>query len=96
MDYLLDQRLSDHGTYMFLDIYNALVAPQFGERGDVYYILYDFKKYVEAQERVDAAYRDRLGWAKKCLMNLANCGHFSSDRTIREYVEDIWHLESIQ
>lgn len=96
VDYLLDQRLSDHGTYMFLDIYNALVAPQFGERGDAYYILYDFKKYVEAQERVDAAYRDRLGWAKKCLMNLANCGHFSSDRTIREYVEDIWHLESIQ
>lgn len=96
VDYLLDQRLSDHGTYMFLDIYNALVAPQFGERGDAYYILYDFKKYVEAQERVDAAYRDRLGWAKMCLMNLANCGHFSSDRTIREYVEDIWHLESIQ
>ncbi|MDD7592752.1 MAG: glycogen/starch/alpha-glucan phosphorylase [Peptoniphilaceae bacterium] len=96
VDYLLDdQRLKDNGTYLFLDVYNSLVAPQNGERGDVYYVLKDFRAYVEAQERVDAAYRDRRGWARMCLMNLANCGYFSSDRTIREYVEDIWHLERI-
>lgn len=96
VDYLLDQRLSDHGTYMFLDVYNSLVAPQHGERGDAYYLLYDFERYIEAQQRVDCAYRDRLGWAKKCLMNLANCGEFSSDRTVREYVRDIWKVETIQ
>lgn len=96
VDYLLDQRLSDHGTYMFLDVYNSLVAPQHGERGDEYYLLYDFERYVEAQQRVDAAYRDRLGWAKKCLMNLANSGEFSSDRTVREYVRDIWKVDTIK
>lgn len=94
VDYLLNERLlSDNGTFMFLDVYNSLVAPQNGERGDQYYLLYDFRKYEEAQEAVDAAYRDRRGWAKKCLMNLANCGYFSSDRTIREYAEEIWKID---
>lgn len=96
IDYLLDEkRLSDRGTFMFLDIYNSLVAPQDGSRGDQYYHLYDFRSYVEAQEKVEQDYRKPLLWAKKCLKNLANSGYFSSDRTIEEYVEEIWHLDKI-
>lgn len=93
VDCLLDdQTFHDNGTFMFLDIYNSLVKPQHGERGDQYYVLYDFRKYLEAQERIDRDYRDRLGWAKKCLVNLANAGYFSSDRTIKEYAKEIWKI----
>lgn len=93
VDYLLDEeKLNDNGTFMFIDIYNELVNPQNGGRGDQYYNLLDFRSYVEAHDRIDRDYRDRRGWAKKCLMNLANCGRFSSDRTIREYAAEIWHI----
>lgn len=94
VDYLLDDRtFHDNGTFMFLDIYNSLVKPQHGERGDQYYVLYDFRKYAEAQEKIDRDYRDRLGWARKCLANLANSGYFSSDRTIGEYAREIWNID---
>ncbi len=93
IDMLLNEdSITDNGTFMFLDIYNELVSPQNGGRADQYYNLYDFRSYVEAQERVDEAYRDRRGWAQKCLKNLANSGYFSSDRTIREYAQDIWRV----
>lgn len=96
VDSLLDvNNFNDAGTFMFLDIYNSLVNPQNGERGDQYYILYDFESYAEKQKEIDRDYRDRRAWAKKCLMNLANCGYFSSDRTIRDYVRDIWKLDKI-
>lgn len=94
VDFLLDDQVfSDRGTFMFLDIYNALVNPQNNQRGDQYYVLYDFRAYCEAQAKIDRAYRDRKHWAQICLINLANCGYFSSDRTIQEYVDDIWKLE---
>lgn len=97
VDALLDDRnFHDNGTFMFLDIYNSLVKPQHGERGDQYYVLYDFRKYLEAQERIDRDYRDRLGWARKCLANLANSGYFSSDRTIREYAHEIWKIDPME
>lgn len=93
VDLLMDEsRISDQGTYMFLDLFNELVCPQHGERGDHYYNLLDFRSYTQTHDRVDKDYRDRRGWARKCLMNLANSGYFSSDRTIREYAEEIWHL----
>lgn len=96
VDALLDEKhYRDNGTFMFLDIYNALVNPHNGERGDQYYVLYDFKSYAEAQERIDQDYRDRRGWARKCLANLANSGGFSSDRTISEYAREIWHIRPI-
>lgn len=96
VDALLDEKhLKDNGTFMFLDIYNSLVNPQNGERGDQYYLLHDFRSYVEAQEKIDREYRNRRLWARKCLMNLASCAYFSSDRTIKDYVDDIWHLEKI-
>lgn len=97
VDSLLDDRnFHDNGTFMFLDIYNSLVKPQHGERGDQYYVLYDFRKYLEAQEKIDRDYRDRLGWARKCLANLANSGYFSSDRTIREYAHEIWKIDPME
>lgn len=93
VDILLNEGLiTDNGTFMFLDIYNELVSPQNGGRADVYFNLYDFRSYIQAQQRLDLAYRDRKGWAKLCLKNLANSGYFSSDRTIREYAEEIWRI----
>ena len=62
----------------------------------MYFILKDFRAYAQAQERVEAAYRDRDSWAKMALLNTACCGKFSSDRTIREYVDEIWHLDHIE
>lgn len=93
IDILLDENLiSDNGSFMFLDIYHELVDPQHGERGDQYYLLYDFRSYLEAHEEIDKAYRDKKTWAQRCLKNLANSGYFSSDRTILEYAEDIWKI----
>lgn len=62
--------------------------------GDKYLVLSDFAAYVEGQERVSAAYLDKEGWARKCLMNIANSGKFSTDRTIREYAEEIWGIQA--
>jgi len=90
---LIDEsKISDGGRYYFLDIYNELVNPQDGSRGDNYYLLKDFHSYKTAHQKVDEDYRDRRKWAKKCLLNLANSGIFSSDRTIGEYAEEIWKL----
>lgn len=61
----------------------------------MYFILKDFRAYAEAQEKVEAAYRDRDRWARMALLNTASCGKFSSDRTIEEYVKDIWHLDKL-
>ena len=89
-----------NGTYsedreLFRPIYDSLLTGQYG-RPDQYFILADFWSYVSAQRAVEAAYRDRKGWAKKALLNTASAGKFSSDRTIEEYVRDIWHLDRIE
>ena len=80
---------------MYRDLYNSLLKPIGGNRADMYFILKDFRSYAEAQTRVEAAYRDRDRWAKMALLNTACCGKFSSDRTIQEYVDDIWHLDAV-
>ena len=66
-----------------------------GQRPDVYYVLADFELYVKAQEKLAEAYKDKRGWAKKALINIANSGKFSSDRTIEDYVRDIWHIKKV-
>ena len=64
-------------------------------RSDTYFILADFRSYVEAQKKINAAYADEKEWARKAILNIAASGKFSSDRTIQEYVDDIWHLNKI-
>lgn len=81
---------------LFRDIYNSLLNTQSSSRADTYFILKDFRMYAEAQQRVDAAYRDQRAWARMAMLNTASCGKFTSDRTIEEYVKDIWHLNKVQ
>lgn len=89
---LKEKNISDNGTNHFLDIYNSLIDPKDGNRPDVYFVLEDFQSYIEAQQKIDKDYRDRRAWARKGLINMANSGFFSSDRTIRSYAEEIWKI----
>ncbi|MBQ6057358.1 MAG: glycogen/starch/alpha-glucan phosphorylase [Treponema sp.] len=89
------------GTYdpsrqIFKEIHDSLVYGVEGQRPDVYYLLADFDSYCKAQEKIAAAYSDSKGWARKTLINIANSGKFSSDRTIEDYVRDIWKLKKVQ
>ena len=90
-----------NGTYsngdfnMFHEIYDSLLNTNCSDRADTYFILADFKSYAEAQRKVEAAYRDSEGWAKMALLNTASAGKFSSDRTIQQYVDEIWHLDKV-
>ncbi len=79
----------------FRDIYDSLLNTKSSDRADTYFILKDFRSYAEAHDRIEKAYRDEKGWAKKAILNTASCGKFSSDRTIQEYVDEIWHLDKI-
>ena len=96
VEQLVDGTYSHGDHEMYRDLYNSLLKPTDGNRADMYFILKDFRAYAQAQERVEAAYRDRDRWAKMALLNTACCGKFSSDRTIREYVDEIWHLDHIE
>ena len=82
-------------TELFRDIYDSLLNTKNCSRADQYFILGDFRSYAEAQKRVEAAYKDEKKWAKMALLNTACSGKFSSDRTIQEYVDDIWHLDKV-
>ena len=82
-------------TELFRDLYDSLLKTKNTDRPDRYFILADFRSYADAQKRVEAAYRDEKGWAKKALLNTVCSGKFTSDRTIQEYVDDIWHLDKV-
>jgi len=89
------------GTYdpshqIFKEIHDSLVYGVEGQRPDVYYVLADFELYCKAQEEIAKAYTDKKAWARKTLINIANSGKFSSDRTIEDYVRDIWHLNKVE
>ena len=90
-----------NGTYspqdpeLFRTLYNSLLNTQSTSKADMYFILKDFKSYAEAQRKVEAAYRDEAGWAKKAILNVACSGKFTSDRTIQQYVDEIWHLDKV-
>ena len=79
----------------FRDLYNSLLNTQCTQYADTYFILADFRSYAEAQKRVMAYYKDEAAWAKSAILNVAHAGKFSSDRTIQEYVDDIWHLDKV-
>ncbi len=90
-----------NGTYspgdpdLFRPLYNSLLNTQETDVADRYFILKDFKAYAEAQKRVEAAYRNTSGWAKSAILNVACSGKFTSDRTIQEYVDEIWKLDKV-
>ena len=95
VDQLVDGTYSNGDTEMCRDLYNSLLNNQGGSRADMYFILKDFRSYADAQARAMEAYKDKEKWAKMALKNTACCGKFSADRTIQEYVDDIWHLDHV-
>ncbi|WP_080658044.1 glycogen/starch/alpha-glucan family phosphorylase [Clostridium butyricum] len=88
VDTLINGTLDDGGTGYFEDLYNALL-----EERDQYYLLADFESFKKTEEMVFEDYKDKKKWAKKCLANLANVGQFSSDRTIKQYADEIWDIK---
>ena len=84
-----------HDTEMFRHLYNSLLNTQSTSKADTYFILKDFKAYAEAQKKVEAAYKDEAGWARSAILNVACSGKFTSDRTIQQYVDEIWHLDKM-
>ncbi len=92
---MVDGTYSPNDHELFRDLYNSLLNSQGGQVADRYFILADFRSYVEAQRKISEFYKDREAWAKSVILNVAHVGKFSSDRTIQEYVDDIWHLDKI-
>ena len=86
---------SPNDPELFRDLYNSLLNTESSDRADTYFILKDFRSYADAQKKVEEAYRDTAGWAKSAILNTACSGKFTSDRTIQEYVDDIWHLDKV-
>ena len=95
VDQLVDGTYANGDKEMYRDLYNSLLNNQGGARADMYFILKDFRSYADAQARAMEAYKDKEKWAKMALKNTACCGKFSADRTIQEYVDDIWHLDHV-
>ncbi len=95
VDQLVDGTYANGDKEMYRDLYNSLLNNQGGSRADMYFILKDFRSYADAQARAMEAYKDTEKWAKMALKNTACCGKFSADRTIQEYVDDIWHLDHV-
>lgn len=93
---LINGFYSPQDPELFRDIYNSLLNTHSSDRADTYFILKDFESYIEAHTRIDASYRNEEWWARAAILNVANCGKFSSDRTIDEYVKDIWHLTKVK
>ena len=92
---LINGEYSPNDPERFRELYNALLVDGGYNRPDPYFILKDFRSYAEAQKRVEAAYRDEKGWARMAMINVAHAGKFTSDRTIQEYVDDIWKLDKV-
>lgn len=95
VDQLVDGTYANGDTEMYRDLYNSLLNNQGGSKADMYFILKDFRSYADAQARAMEAYKDTDKWAKMALKNTACCGKFSADRTIQEYIDDIWHLDHV-
>lgn len=95
LNQLVDGTYSPNDPGLFRDLYNSLLNTQCTQYADTYFILKDFRSYVETQKRVTEYYKDKTAWAKSAILNVAHSGKFSSDRTIQEYVDDIWHLDKV-
>ncbi len=95
LDQLVDGTFAHGDTEMYRQLHDSLLYRRGGDAADRFFVLKDFRSYVNAQKEIGKAYQDQEGWAKMALMNTASCGKFSSDRTIREYVDDIWKLDKV-
>lgn len=96
LNQLVDGTYSFNDKELFRELYNALLNSQDGASADRYFILGDFRSYAETQKRVAKLYADQDAWNRVALLNVAHVGKFSSDRTIQEYVDDIWKLDLIK
>lgn len=96
VDQLVNGYYSPENPDVFRELYNSLLDSNGYERADQYFILKDFRSYVDAQAKIEAFYCDSTAWAKAAILNVAKSGKFSSDRTIEEYVKDIWHLDKLE
>lgn len=93
VDSLVDGTFDDKGTGRYAELYDSLLKGANWERPDRYFVLRDFESYRNTQERINDSYKDRINWARKCWINIANSGKFSSDRTLREYAREIWQID---
>ena len=93
---LIDGTYEPNNPELFKTLYNSLLNTQSTAKADTYFILKDFKPYAEAQKKVEMAYRDEKKWARSAILNMASAGKFTSDRTIQEYVDQIWHLDKVE
>ena len=95
LNQLVDGTYSANDRELFRELYNSLLNPPQGQVADRYFILADFESYANAQKKISAYYQNKSAWAKSAILNVAHVGKFSSDRTIQEYVDDIWKLDKI-
>ncbi len=93
---LINGQFAPHDPELFRDIYESLLHTTKYNKADMYFILADFRSYAETQKKVEQAYRDEKAWAKSAILNTASSGKFTSDRTIQEYVDQIWHLDKVE
>lgn len=92
LDALVDGTLKDNRTKIFKELYDSILKGASWHEPDHYYLLLDFNDYLETKKRVNADYKNKKEFYKKCWLNMCNAGKFSSDRTIKEYADEIWHL----
>ena len=92
---LINGEYAPNDPERFRELYNSLLNTKSSDRADTYFILADFKSYAAAQAEVEKAYRDEKRWAKMAILNMACSGKFTSDRTIQQYVDEIWHLDKV-
>ena len=95
LNQMIDGTYSQNDRELFRELYNSLLNPQPGQVADRYFILADFRSYANAQKKIEEYYKNPSAWAKSAILNVAHVGKFSSDRTIQEYVDDIWHLDKV-
>lgn len=95
MTQLINGTFSKQDTELFRELYNSLLNGRNG-KADEYFVLQDFDAYVKAQQEIDLAYRDKKRWARMAILNTANSGKFSSDRTIKQYADEIWNLKPVK
>ena len=95
LNQLVDGTYAQNDRELFRELYDSLLNPQAGQVADRYFILADFRSYANAQKKIEEYYRNTAAWTKSAILNVAHVGKFSSDRTIQEYVDDIWHLDKV-